>query len=65
MSGETEDPHVYQDLEMEETPKTVVENNPQKRWFVPVVVVAVALFGAVCFAAGFAVAYFAVPDAGR
>ncbi len=58
MSGEMEGPHVYEDLEME-------EKKPKKRWVTPVAAVGGALLAAVFFGAGFAVAYFAVPGAGR
>ncbi len=65
MSAEMEAPHVYEDLEMEERKTKVAENKPQKRWMMPVAVGAGALFAAVCFGVGFAIAYFAVPGAGR
>ncbi len=65
MSGEMEAPHVYEDVQMEERHKNIVEKKSQKRWLVTVSAVAIVLFGIVCFAAGFAVAYFAVPSAGR
>ncbi len=67
MSGEMEAPYVYEDLEGEESQSQnkTAEKKPRKRWLVPVSVVAVGLFGIVCFGAGFAVAYFAVPCAGK
>ncbi len=65
MSGEMEGPHVYEDLEMEEKPKEVVEKKSQKRWVAPVSAVGGALLAAAFFGAGFAVAYFVVPGAGR
>ncbi len=65
MSAEVEAPHVYEDLEIEEKKNKVPEKQSNKRWHVPVAVVAGALFAAVCFGVGFAVAHFAVPSAGR
>ncbi len=65
MSVEMEAPHVYEDLEVERMQNTVPENKPQKRWRVPVAVAAGALFAAVCLGIGFAIAHYAVPDAGR
>ena len=69
MPGEMEVSSVYQDLEVEEKenkiPEKKVKNMWKKRWLVPVVFVAGVFFAAVCFGVGFAIAYFAVPDAGR
>ena len=65
MSAQKEAPDVYEDLEMEQRKTKVAEKKPQKRWLVPVAVGAGALFAGLCFGIGFAIAYFAVPGAGR
>ncbi len=66
MSGEMEAPHVYEDMQLEGRQNKMAQNKPQKRWVVPVAVVAGAIFAAVCFGVGFAIAkYYAVPKAGR
>ncbi len=56
---------MHRDLEMEEKSKRMSENKQQKRWLVALGFVAVAVFGGVCFGAGFAVAYVVAPCAGR
>ncbi len=65
MSGEMEAPNVYEDLTLEERQTTVTGKKSQNKWVMPVAVVAATLLGALCFGAGFAVAYFAIPRAGR
>ncbi len=69
MPGEMEVSSVYQDLEVEERenkiPDKKVKNMLKKRWLVPVAFATGVFFAAVCFGVGFAIAYFAVPDAGR
>ncbi len=56
---------MYEDIQREERENSLAEKKSQKRWRIPVAGLAIALFGAVCFGTGFAVAYFAVPCAGR
>ncbi len=62
MAVELEAADTYEDLQMDERQTKVAEKKSQKRWMMPVVVVATAV---VSFGAGFAIAYFAVPTAGR
>ncbi len=62
MSGKAGAAHVYDDLQVEERQNKVAEKKSYKRWLVPA---AIVLFAVVCFGAGFAIAYFAVPCAGR
>ncbi len=65
MSGNMESPNVREYFQFEERQNQVAGNKLQERWVVPVAVVAGAIFAAVCFGVGFAIAYFAVPSAGR
>ncbi len=58
-------PHGNKDLEMDAKKDKVGKNISRKSWPVPVTVVVIALFGAVCFGAGFAVSYFALPVKGK
>ena len=65
MSVEMQAPQIYEDLYVEEYQSKVTEKISGKRWFIPVAVVVGALFAAVFWGIGFAVAYFAVPRTGR
>ena len=65
MARKVDAPHENKDLEMDESKNKVHENIFWKRWPLPLTVAIMALFGAVCFGAGFAVAYFALPVTGK
>ena len=65
VSGEMEAPRMHKDLKVKGKQNKVPEKKPQRIWVLPVTVAAGALFAAVCFGIGFAVAYNAVPNAGK
>ncbi len=65
MSGEVEEPRVYEDLRFEDNQNDVTEKKCWKKWPVRVGAVITILFGVVCFGVGFNIAYFAVPGPGR
>ncbi len=65
MPVELEASNAYEDLQVEERRVKVADKKLQRRWLLPVAVMAIALFAVVCFGVGFAVAYFAVSGAGK
>ncbi len=65
MSGAMEATQGFENLQIEERQNEATEQKQHKKWLVPAAVISGALFAAVCFGVGFAIAYFTAPGAGR
>ncbi len=63
MSGESETPNIYENLQIENKDQTLKPAcGSRQGWLIPVGVI---LLGVVCFTAGFVTSYFAVPSTGK
>ncbi len=62
MATELDEPRVYEELQLEENKNQRAGKKSHRRWVIPLLI---ALFGVVCFGAGFSAAHFGVPSRGR